>query len=159
MDEGIIAQLCAREPGEQVVEALRALLEHDAYLLACDANERSIAHRFAMYLQGQFPEWHVDCEYNRDGVDPKRIGHLGLDPDAEDTEGQTVFPDVIVHRRGTDENHLVIEVKKASSAVDRNIDRQKLRGYMRDLNYRFALFIEFGVGEASGVSVTAWMDG
>lgn len=159
MNDDIIEQLGSREPGANVIVALRALIEHDAYLLECNANERSIAHRFAMYLQTQFPDWHVDCEYNRDGVDPKRIGHLGLDPDAEDTEGQTVFPDIIVHRRGTDENHLVIEIKKTSSAIDRNIDRQKLQGYMRDLTYRFALFIEFKVDGAAGVSVADWIDG
>ncbi|MGH8646820.1 MAG: hypothetical protein ACREX4_21110 [Gammaproteobacteria bacterium] len=62
-----------------------------------DANERSISHRFGMYLQMEFPIYHVDCEYNRDEVDPKRIGHLNLHPDAEDTVGQTVFPDIIVH--------------------------------------------------------------
>lgn len=157
MNNEIIEQLRARAPGNAVLAALRELLEHDAYLLEWDVNERSIAHRFAMYLQAQFSNWDVDCEYNRDGVNPKRIGHLGLDPDAEDTEGKTVFPDIIVHRRGTGDNHLVIEIKKSTSAVDRNIDRQKLEGYMRDLNYTFALFVEFQVGEAD-VAVVAWID-
>lgn len=159
MNEHIIEHLRAQEPGGQVIEALGELLDRDGYLLRCNANERSISHRFAMYLQSRFTNWDVDCEYNRDGVEPKRIGHLDLYPDAEDAEGQTVFPDIIVHRRGTLDNYLVIETKKTTSAVDRNIDRQKLAGYKRDLSYRYALFVEFAVDGRSDVSIAEWIDG
>ncbi|WP_085866193.1 hypothetical protein, partial [Klebsiella pneumoniae] len=89
------------EPGEPVSHALSELLFNDHDLLSIDANERSITFRFAMYLQLSFPGWNVDCEYNRDGVEPKRLRHLELYPDSEDVEAKTVFPDVIVHRRGT----------------------------------------------------------
>jgi hypothetical protein len=92
-----------------------------------------------MYLQAQLTNWHVDCEYNRDGIDPKRIRRLHLDPDDQDTEAKTVFPDVIVHRRKTTENYLVIEMKKTTSTVDREADYAKLRGYKHDLEYQFAL--------------------
>ncbi|HGF5711697.1 TPA: hypothetical protein ACF25K_004907, partial [Klebsiella pneumoniae] len=97
------------EPGEPVSHALSELLFNDHDLLSIDANERSITFRFAMYLQLSFPGWNVDCEYNRDGVEPKRLRHLELYPDSEDVEAKTVFPDVIVHRRGTQQNHLVLE--------------------------------------------------
>ena len=82
-----------------------------------------------MYLQLSFPGWNVDCEYNRDGVEPKRLRHLELYPDSEDVEAKTVFPDVIVHRRGTQQNHLVLKFKKSTSRVDRRIDLLKLQGY------------------------------
>lgn len=64
--------------------------------------------------RNEFPDFDVDCEYNRDGVAPKKIGHLGLYPDDDDTEAETVFPDIIVHRRGTEQNYLVIEAKKST---------------------------------------------
>lgn len=141
-----------------MLTALDCLLREDAYLLEVDANERSISHRFGMYLQTQLPNHHVDCEYKRDGVEPKRIGCLDLHPNAEDTEGKTDFPDIIAHVRSTRQNYLVIEFKKSTSSVDRSIDHRKLSGYKRDLKYDFALFVELAVdGQASVVQVE-WID-
>ena len=65
-------------PGEAVSHALSELLFIDHDLLGIDANERSITFRFAMYLQQCFPGWTVDCEYNRDSIEPKRLRHLEL---------------------------------------------------------------------------------
>jgi hypothetical protein len=58
--------------GEAVLHALSDLLTHDCHLLNVDPNERSITFRFAIYLQARLPDWTVDCEFNRDGVEPKR---------------------------------------------------------------------------------------
>ncbi len=60
------------EMRKRVVEALLKVGEKDKALLAVSANERSITHKLAEYLQTAFPEYNVDCEYNRDGDDPKR---------------------------------------------------------------------------------------
>lgn len=67
-------------PGEAVSHALSELLSNDHDLLGMDSNERSITFRFAMYLQLCFPCWTVDCEYNRDGIEPKRLRYLELYP-------------------------------------------------------------------------------
>ncbi|HGM7114920.1 TPA: hypothetical protein ACKQEX_003754 [Serratia marcescens] len=60
-------------------------------------------------------------------------------------EAKTIFPDVIVHRRVTRQNHLVLEFKKSTSLVDRQIDLRKLRGYKQQLGYEQALFVEMGL--------------
>jgi hypothetical protein len=158
MDAATIAKLSERAPGAAVLNALRTLLLHDAFLLEIDANERSIAYRLAMYLQLQLPDFHVDCEYNRDGIDPKKIQHLGLYPDDEDTEARTAFPDIIAHKRGTVENYLAIELKKSTNSTQRAIDYAKLRGYKKNLGFQFALFIELGTGNKAEVSVIDWVD-
>lgn len=152
-----IAKLNRFKPGRAVAHALSELLNRDAYLLEIDANERSIAYRFAFYLQVRLPNWTVDCEYNRDGVEPKRLGSFDIHPDNEDDEAKTVFPDVIVHQRGTSENYLVIEFKKSTSNVDRDIDRRKLEGYKRQLRYPFALFIEVGTKGQANVTQLEWI--
>ena len=144
------------EPGEPVSHALSELLFNDHDLLSIDANERSITFRFAMYLQLSFPGWTVDCEYNRDSIEPKRLRHLELYPDSEDVEAKTVFPDVIVHRRGTRQNHLVLEFKKSTSRVDREIDLLKLRGYKQQLGYEHALFVEVGTEGQSIITALEW---
>lgn len=144
-------------PGEAVSHALSELLFNDYDLLCIDANERSITFRFAMYLQLCFPGWTVDCEYNRDSIEPKRLRHLELYPDSEDVEAKTVFPDVIVHRRGTRQNHLVLDFKKSTSRVDREIDLLKLRGYKQQLGYEHALFVEVGTEGQSIISALEWV--
>jgi hypothetical protein len=111
-----------------------------------------------MYLQEALPDWQVDCEYNRDGVDPKRLQHLDLHPDSEDTEAKTVYPDVIAHIRGTKRNYLVIELKKTTNTVPRNVDFAELRGYKRGLKYIHALYIELSAGEVPDVHRVEWVD-
>lgn len=92
-----------------VVSVVDTFLERDAYLLSVNVHERTIGHRFAVYLEHIFPEWHIDCEYNRDGHAPKEIG-VGFGDDGE--HGSHVFPDVIIHKRGTSSIFLVVELKK-----------------------------------------------
>ena len=153
-----------REPGAAIAQALDALLDRDGHLFQVDANERSLTHRFAMYLQSVLPEWHVDCEYNRNGPDPKRyvtlIELMELQGDIADTDGKTVFPDVIAHHRDTTENYLVMEFKKTSSRVGDLVDFQKLRAYKHDprLRYVFAIFVELRVGFEPGVARAVWVD-
>lgn len=158
MNQAIVDTLLEQPAGAPIAEALSILLERDGYLLKVDANERSIIHRFAMYLQGQLPKFHVDCEYNRDGIDPKRIEHFYVSPDLEDTEAKTAFPDVIAHIRGTNKNYLVIELKKTTNNVDRMFDFAKLRGYKHNLGYEYALFIELAAAGEPDVLRVEWVE-
>src|SRR5262245_34727921 len=110
-----------------------------------------------MFLQTRLGEWAVDCEFNRDGVDPKKLGHLDIYPSDEDTEAKTVFPDVIVHKRGTKENYLVLEFKKSSSTVAKQVDVQKLQGYKKQLGYAYALFVKVGTDGQASVLDLEWI--
>jgi hypothetical protein len=157
VDEVIEIALSQYEPGAALMRALRIFLERDSYLLRVDANERSITFQIARYLAAEFPEFDVDCEYNRDGVDPKKLRYMDLNPDKEDTFARTVFPDIIVHRRNSENNYLVIEAKKTTNRDSRDIDFDKLAGYKRDLRYRYALFLELAVGEKVGVVRAEWV--
>jgi len=60
-----------------------------------------------------------------------------------DTNGKTVYPDIIIHKRGKSENLLAIEVKKTTSQENSEFDHEKLKAYMskRGLGYQYALFI------------------
>lgn len=67
-------------------------------------NEQTITFRLGLYLQDQFPEHHVDCEYNRYIDKRKGCEKTGLD---------WMKPDVIVHRRRSPEANLFcLEAKK-----------------------------------------------
>lgn len=136
--------LMQREPGAVITQALDALLEHDDHLFRVDANERSLTHRSGMYLQHLLPDWNVDCEYNRNGPDLKRIVLGERLVDIADTDGKTAYPDVIAHVRDTGRNYLVLAFKKTSIRAGDRDDFAKLDAYKHDprLLYAFAIFVE-----------------
>lgn len=148
------------------VRAVCRLLTLDQDLLKLGANERSITHKLAEYLSMEFPGYHVDCEYNRVGheEDTKVLPYLlentepfekdGDDP-RRDVKARTVYPDIIIHRRATDVNLLVIEMKTTSGGGDYVKDQNKLRAFtsadsMKDdghvYHYQLGLFIEVSTG-------------
>ena len=131
-----------------VAAAVADLFEGDAFLFQIDANERSITHRLAIHLTARFHEWDVDCEYNRDGFDPKMLHGPDGGGDPNETDGSRVYPDIIVHHRGKSENLLVIEVKKSTSKISDEADLAKLQGLRQQLGYQYALFLRFGCGTA-----------
>lgn len=149
----------------KVEDSIERLIESDAALLNFDVNERSISHRIALYLEDAFPEWDVDCEYNRIEGDPKRLGEIEKYFDEEassvrDTEARTVYPDVIVHERTQKNNLLAIEVKKSNSSAPERADLEKLRGYLEDpsLEYDYGCFVQIGVGENAGECEIRFVD-
>ena len=138
----------------KVEAALSEFFCEDIDLLCLNANERSITHKFAEHLQRQFSDLDVDCEYNRHGIDKKELV-FALGTTATDCEhAKTVYPDVIVHKRRRDSsNKLVIEVKK-SNGGNATHDKKKLLVFTKPrggYEYQLGLFLEFDVGEQSGL--------
>jgi len=129
-----------------VGRALARLSEKDNQLFEKNVNERSITHKLAEYLQQEFPDWNVDCEYNRNLDEIKRLRLPRNGVGWDDLESKSVFPDIIVHKRGTTKNLLAIEVKKSNSSVGDGSDKRKLQAFGRaPFNYKFGLFIKFDV--------------
>jgi DNA-directed RNA polymerase specialized sigma54-like protein len=131
----------------KVATALNRLRSQDSFLIEANTNERTISHKLAEYLQEEFPDWDVDCEYNRHMDDIKKVELPKNGASWNDTEARTVFPDIIVHKRNTDKsNLLVIEVKKASNPGSRQFDKNKLIALTKEpYRYRFGLFLEFSM--------------
>ena len=121
-----------------VDQALDILYENDMHLIMNRAvnsrgkderhhvGERSIVFRFAHYLQnlidanGSFQEYNLDCEYNRNGAECKALPSF---PNG-------TYPDVIIHKRGSnDHNLLVIEFKtywnKGKSVIEKDLSKLK----------------------------------
>jgi hypothetical protein len=171
--------------------ALGRFMALDKHLLEADVSERAITHRLGMYLQDEFPNQNVDCEYNRNGKGPKTlmfslpevVDRARQDIEAEiDTNSYSIpsaaaeerqlahetvstFPDIIVHRRGSNRgNILVVEVKKRGRYLTpetREADYVKLRGFTtkEDENaYNYALGI-FLVVEIGQTEIVEFVDG
>ena len=105
-------------------ESLGLLYKNDKYLLDIDAEnipavrnddekhvgERAAMFRFAYYMQSLvndynkyslFRNYNFDCEYNRNIYKVKRLPN-----------GKNIVPDIIIHKRGNNDNNLlIIELK------------------------------------------------
>jgi len=131
-----------QEIQKKVAISIGVLLRNDYFLLQSGASERSVSHKLAEYLQIQFPDWNVDCEYNRKGPDPKRLD--GIKECSEQKKTDRIFPDIIVHRRNTHDNLLVIEMKIGSEDDPCDIKKLKLLTSRRGrYKYRIGLFAKF----------------
>lgn len=130
------------EVKQKVQKALNKLRESDAFLIQANINERTISHKLAEYLQLEFHPLKVDCEYNRRAEAIKRLEVPRDNINWDDTEARTVFPDIVVHERGNDNNNLlVIEVKKSSNK-NNQFDKNKLKSFTNEpYRYSFGLLL------------------
>ncbi len=76
-------------------------------------------------LVASFSSYDIDCEYNRDLGKEKYL------------ENKLIRPDIIIHKRNTNENLLAIEVKKADNA-EIECDRIKLKKLTTDEKFKYA---------------------
>ena len=112
-------------------DAVKLLYMKDSHLFGVDAKKRSLTFRLGLHHQQLFPEFTVDCEYNRDGKAIKK-----KDPGEPPT-----IPDIIIHKRGHDgPNLLAIEAKKKLDSAS-SYDQVKLLGYKQSQKYAYAVFI------------------
>jgi len=172
---------------ERVLSAVVDLFKYDSDLLDRETNERSITHKLAEHLQRKFPEWNVDCEYNRWFDKTKKIIYPTKEivekltkeiiesttkktekekseevaaKIAADTKARTVFPDIIVHKRGRQENLIVIEVKKRSNTSNRDGDFEKLKTFTKEGSFRYLVGLSLEVGKANEtVKLAAYCNG
>ncbi len=149
---------------EQIKECLSAALSKlqakDNWLLTKNLSEQSVSHKLAEYIQSYFGDYHVDCEYNGDVNDGKKhiqilysqLEAFGLlKPRESQLEAEiierAVFPDIIIHKRGSNaDNLLIVELKKESSKVPFKYDNLKLKAYTSSdhgnhLKYQLGAFI------------------
>ena len=103
--------------------------------------------KMAEYLQCQFPDLNVDCEYNRRG-DHGQVKKTF-------SSNRRVFPDIVIHKRGTNEENLVvIEAKKGKPSGK---DSNELADYKNPKSYGYkvgiSLVLDIGEKRISEVSI------
>ncbi|MFT4121256.1 hypothetical protein [Bradyrhizobium sp.] len=123
----------------KVIAAVGDFYAHEDFLFEKDVGERSVTHRFAVYLERQFPGWSVDCNYDRLG---ERTLHLprGSIISTDDHLGKSIYPDVVVHQREIPNNLLAVEVRKANNHTSLEYDQHKLRA-LTDPHVWFAYWV------------------
>lgn len=135
----------------RVIRAVEKLCMWDVHLLRVNSSEQSITHRLGVYMQGEFPAWHVDCEYNRVGTEPKT--HAG------EKKPKLVIPDVVVHHRNEVDNLLAIEVKKHGDRRGHADDLSRLKEFRNSLafQYQYTLFLALRTGGPHNSGAEYWV--
>jgi hypothetical protein len=110
----------------KIVTGLREFYAHETYLLEKDLGERALTHRLAVAVEGQFPGWQVDCNYDRLGERTLRLPH-GTIISTDDHLGKSIYPDIVVHQREIPNNLLAIELRKAANHQPVEHDQHKLQ--------------------------------
>ena len=144
-----------------IIDSLTFLYKRDMILLVNNVNERSICHQLAQYIKGRLRNWDVDVEYNRIENASKFIyvkkneikraksfinkyfqnmydvnayfsskSNIELD-ELDEKIKVLVAPDIIIHKRFTQNNLLAIEVKKTKNKniIEKEYDLLKLLKY------------------------------
>ena len=136
---------------EQLIKrSLDDLYQNDKYLIDHKVAETDITHRFAHYFENNMQgtdvaQYNVDCEYNRDGHESKRL------------DGSLIYPDFILHKRGhNDDNLLVIEFKTCWN-TDTGEDIKKIEKMMSPngrFKYRYGYSIIINENAAQITKIT-----
>lgn len=119
----------ALEIEELVNVALKAVYKYDKYLIDIKAHERDIVFRFGIYFQRllekheKFKAYNLDVEYNRNGQDSKKTENFSYNG---------ICPDVILHKRGHNNDNLLVLEFKGYWNNDKE-GREKDRKTIRDL--------------------------
>lgn len=124
----------------KLVAALKDFYARETYLLDKDLGELALTHRLAVHIEHQFADWDIDCDYDRLGDRMVLLPH-GTIVSTDDHLGKSIYPDIVVHRRGVPENLLAIEVRKALNHQPLEHDQHKLRA-LTDPRLWFA----YGIG-------------
>ncbi|WP_052141022.1 hypothetical protein [Pseudoalteromonas piratica] len=128
-------------------ELLERFIAEESSLLQINASEQAISNRLARMIENTIEDWHVDCEYNRNMYSIKQLKYALTENG--DIKDRAVVPDIIVHRRLTDENLLAIEIKKANNQENRFKDHSKLTAFREQLGYKYTWFVDFYTGKNS----------
>lgn len=119
-----------------IEKALSDLYTRDRYLIINRGNdctqvsnhvsERGIVFRFGIYFESyikelsEFRDYNIDVEYNRNNYDMKRLPSF---PNG-------TYPDLIMHRRGSNKHNLLIIEFKTWWGTDIISDINKVREFM-----------------------------
>lgn len=152
-----------RKQAETLVEsAIDQLVKYDSALFELNVAERALSHRLAHFMTLspiiELPLT-VDCEYNRHFEDPKRLNLPPRMTRDREIRATTVFPDILVHERNTDERNLVVlELKKPGEDI--GYDELKLRAFREELGYQHTAHVILGYdAEGHLVRIINWVDG
>jgi hypothetical protein len=125
-----------------VNNALKRVYNHHEYLIKNQVHERSIVFWFGVYLHEllqhtKYEKYNLDFEYNKNHSNPKRTTNFP----------KGTYPDILLHKRDSNKNNLLIVEFKSWWNPDNTKDLKKLSDFTHpngDYKYKYGLSITFG---------------
>ncbi len=107
---------------------------HEQYLIENDLSERCICSKFASYLEKEialsvFHDYTVDVEYNR--------GNECIWNNPKCLDETKIVVDLIVHKRGCNDNLICIEMKKGYKGYEYSSDEARLYK-LTNINFNYS---------------------
>lgn len=138
--------------------ALKEFLRKDSLLLELDVREEALSHRVAFYLEQALEEKKydlsfdsetieslvTDCEYDKH-LDVKKTLH-GLIEKYPKKPTKEIRPDIVLHKRNSNTNLIVIEIKKKKSRNKQYAKDKALAFVESSYKYKFGIYLEFNTG-------------
>jgi hypothetical protein len=127
-----------------IQRCVEKLYDKDNYLFDCKICERCLMFRLAYYLQLEFPDYFVDCEFNKMGFN-KYKAETKVEPNIQGIALKKMYTDIIIHKRNsnTQNNFICLEIKRTKRAIEYDIKRLKMMtedsGFVfKNTNYIYA---------------------
>lgn len=141
-----------------ILIALKEFLRKDSMLLELNVREEAVSHRVAFYLEQALEQKKddlsfdseiieslvVDCEYDKHRDVEKILDGLIEKYPKKPTE--EVRPDIVLHKRSSDINLVVIEIKKEKSDNKQYAKDKVLAFVESSYKYKLGIYIEFNTG-------------
>jgi len=140
---------------EAILEALKFFIKKDDSLLRLNVREEAISHRLAFYLEQTFNRLKcglalnvkeiesitVDCEYDKHNDAPKTLQDIIQKYPKKKTD--LIRPDIVLHKRNSGTNLIVIEIKKKKSR-DKEYAKDKIKAFIESsYAYQLGIYIVF----------------
>jgi len=139
-----------------IIKSVAILLKERPNLLKrnYDINERTICSKLACIIEKHIKNYHVDTEYNR-MTDEQNNQIIKKIPSRGNKKKRPAYPDIVIHREEDAlHNLLVIELKLAWKNKGKKKDIEKIKAYLKVLNYQYGLYIELN---ENGIECFEWV--
>ena len=122
---------------QKINHAIEQFYQNDSDLLNRDNYEVTVSCKLSQYLCPLFQDYSVDSEYNKHIDSEKHNSELNKE----------IRPDIIIHKRGNDDDNLVyIEIKTDHNNDNRQDDIKKVISMTKqtgEYKYKLGIFIDF----------------
>jgi hypothetical protein len=126
---------------ERIHVAIHEFKRTGSDLIDVNSSERSMTFLLGsiLYKDELLSEYNIDCEYSRDGQEAKRLLLPYAVNNSNELSPRIVYPDIIIHKRRTNINLLVIEAKK--EGLPNTYDQLKIHSFLQEFEYTFGLLL------------------
>jgi len=127
---------------QKIINCVDKLYLEDKYLFDCEICERCLMFRLAYYLQIEFFDYFVDCEFNKMGFYGYKHANK-VEPIRHGKGVKKMYADIIIHKRNSNiqDNFICLEIKRTRKGLSNDLKRLKNMTRERGFSYKYTNYI------------------